>query len=105
MKSDPSEMTHATEEKGLTTKLNTKGEIDLSPVLEREAHKLNSLYQEGHKAGYEVGHTQGYQAGFGAGYRKSHSKGFTNGYAKALERLAKESRLEERKEKSNDPTS
>ncbi|KKN39829.1 hypothetical protein LCGC14_0739410 [marine sediment metagenome] len=63
---------------------------DISPVIEKEAHNLNALYQEGHKAGYNVGHSQGYRTGFKAG----HEVGEKRGYAKALEGLGKEKEVE-----------
>ena len=69
-----------------------KVSADMSPVIEKEAHNLNALYQcrfeEGYKAGYNVGHSQGYRAGFKAGYEV----GEKNGYAKTLEALGKEAK-------------
>ncbi len=76
---------------GTTEVPQTKVEI----LVKKEADKLNSLYREGHKAGYETGHTRGYQAGWGAGYREGQSKGYQSGYAKALERTLKQLNREE----------
>ena len=70
---------------GFESEVRIKGSKNLSPVIGKEAHNLNPLYQEGHKAGYDVGQIQGYQSGFKAG----HEVGEKSGYAKALGRLGK----------------
>ncbi len=71
-------------------KLPESGVVSRVTHIMNKVGETNNIYQEGHKAGYDVGHTRGYQAGFGAGYREGHAKGYTEGYAKALERLGKE---------------